>query len=243
MIIYKVTNKVNNKVYIGQTIQELDSRLYNHFYRAEKGNDNNKFYNAIRKYGKENFKAEVIDFASSQDELDEKEIIYISLYNSTENGYNTLLGGQDNSFSSDIMSELKGSKPFLVFDKYGNLIGEYINKKAYSRISGIAEAHIIGMIKNKEYSAKDLIIIDKEGYSEDLLKQRLSIAKLSFPFKAINKKTGQDMGIFENISECKKLLGIKGGHISEVLNGKRKSCEGYIFEIIEQNAYRANLDN
>ena len=174
MIIYKVTNKVNNKVYIGQTIQDLDSRLYNHFYRAEKGNDNNKFYNAIRKYGKENFKAEVIDFASSQDELDEKEIFYISLYNSTENGYNTLLGGQGNSFSSDIMSELKGSKPFLVFDKYGNLIGEYINKKAYSRISGIAEAHIIGMIKNKEYSAKNLIII------LSLSKKVLAKAKMAF---------------------------------------------------------------
>lgn len=50
------------------------------------------------------------------------------------------------------------------------------------------------------------------------------------------------MGIFENISECKKLLGIKGNHISEVLNGKRKSCEGYIFEFIEKNALKANLD-
>ena len=77
MIIYQVTNKVNGKNYIGQTIQKLSARKGGHKYEMKQGS-NTIFYNAIRKYGWDNFSWCVIDdTCQSQDELNEMEYHYI----------------------------------------------------------------------------------------------------------------------------------------------------------------------
>ena len=55
----------------------------------QKNKHDTKFYRAIRKYGKENFKIEAIDFADTQEELDQKEVYYIKLYDSVKSGYNS----------------------------------------------------------------------------------------------------------------------------------------------------------
>lgn len=88
MIIYKITCKINNKVYIGQTSESIMQRFRRHM-GYQKDEHDTKFYRAIRKYGTENFYIEEIDSANSQDELDEKEMYWISKYNSINNGYNT----------------------------------------------------------------------------------------------------------------------------------------------------------
>ena len=92
--VYKITNKVNNKIYIGITSKGLSARWKEHLYNAEHGCPF-KLHNAIRKYGKENFSIELIDFCNSWEELEEKEKQYISEYNtlSDEFGYNMTEGG------------------------------------------------------------------------------------------------------------------------------------------------------
>ena len=55
MIIYKITNNINNKVYIGQTTRDLKIRWYQHCYKTKAKNICNRIYNAIQKHGKENF--------------------------------------------------------------------------------------------------------------------------------------------------------------------------------------------
>ena len=65
MIIYKIVNCVNGKIYIGQTIQKLERRMYSHFNRHTK----TCISKAIQKYGKENFKYEIIDTAKTREEL------------------------------------------------------------------------------------------------------------------------------------------------------------------------------
>ena len=94
-IIYKVTNLINGKVYIGLTTRLLRERFASHLCvsLSNKKDIHCKFHNAIRKYGKENFKIEQIDSADSKEELDKKEIYWISYYNSIENGYNMKEGG------------------------------------------------------------------------------------------------------------------------------------------------------
>lgn len=90
--IYKITNLVNNKIYIGQTITGVDSRWKGHLYK-----DGCKFlHNAILKYGKENFKIEVIEYCE-ENKLDDREIYWISYYHSTDRniGYNILKGGNN----------------------------------------------------------------------------------------------------------------------------------------------------
>lgn len=95
MIIYKVTNKVNGKCYIGQTIRTLEQRKWQHIDCAKNGVKTH-FYNAIRKYGEDNFIFEVIDEASTLEELNELERYYIKKYDCINNGYNMVDGGDNN---------------------------------------------------------------------------------------------------------------------------------------------------
>lgn len=95
MYIYKITNKINNKIYIGQVYNKT---IYDRFKRHIKSacpSSNSKIGRAIYKYGAENFVIEEIDRASSLDELNKKEIYWISFYNSTKSdiGYNLTPGG------------------------------------------------------------------------------------------------------------------------------------------------------
>lgn len=105
--VYKITNKVNNKVYIGITSKGISARWKEHIYSAEHGCPF-KLHNAIRKYGKENFSIELIDFCNSWEELTEKEQYYISEYKSLQDeyGYNMTEGG-DGTFGRCHTEETK----------------------------------------------------------------------------------------------------------------------------------------
>jgi len=97
MIIYKVTNKVNNKVYIGQTIRSFNKRRQEHLYDALHNRDNVPFHNALMKYGFENFTWEILIECTTIEDLNAMEIKYISEYKSydSEFGYNLKLGGEN----------------------------------------------------------------------------------------------------------------------------------------------------
>lgn len=93
--IYKITNIINGKCYIGKTIQDVESR-----WRVHKSNIN-KFdyplYRAMRKYGIDNFVFEIIEDNITESLLSEREQYYINLYNSFgEDGYNATIGGEGN---------------------------------------------------------------------------------------------------------------------------------------------------
>lgn len=95
-IIYIITNSINNKVYIGQTIQTLNKRWEGHCRKAcSKNEANMRIKRAIFKYGKDNFSIKELEKCSIE-ELNEREIYYINLYNSYTNGYNSTRGGSVN---------------------------------------------------------------------------------------------------------------------------------------------------
>lgn len=90
-IIYKATNLINKKVYIGQTTRTLEQRRKEH---EKPSKHNYLFQRAIRKYGKEAFSWQVIDKADDEVALNEKEVAWIAHYRSyKENGYNMTIGG------------------------------------------------------------------------------------------------------------------------------------------------------
>lgn len=92
-IIYRITNKVNKKLYIGQTIRTLIGRMND--YKRGYGNDH--INNAIKKYGWESFDFEIIDTGTTIEELNNKEIYYIAKYKTTDKkfGYNIENGGNN----------------------------------------------------------------------------------------------------------------------------------------------------
>ena len=91
-IIYKVTNDINDLVYIGQTMYLLENRWEWHINKSNNIKDNCKFHNAFRELGYKHFKIEEIERVSTTI-LDEREIQWIKYYNSYFNGYNSTLGG------------------------------------------------------------------------------------------------------------------------------------------------------
>ena len=91
--VYKHTNTINNKCYIGITSQQPNKRWLNG-YGYSKAQP--KFYNAIQKYGWEKFTHEILFENLTLEEANNKEIELIAFYNSCEAGYNTSTGGNGN---------------------------------------------------------------------------------------------------------------------------------------------------
>lgn len=110
--IYKITNNINGKSYIGQSVN-IHKRFNAH--KSAAFNSNNRLYNAplycaIRKYGIENFKFEILE-ECDEAELNDKEIFYISKYQTHgKKGYNQDDGGNQvshyNKLSDDLVSEI-----------------------------------------------------------------------------------------------------------------------------------------
>jgi group I intron endonuclease len=91
--IYKIVNEVNNKVYIGCTVNSLEKRYYEHLYRCFKTDYKSKLYNSIKKYGEENFTIELIEECDIN-KIYETEKKYIEQYDSFKNGLNSTFGGE-----------------------------------------------------------------------------------------------------------------------------------------------------
>lgn len=107
--IYKITNQINNKIYIGKTIREPQTRWKEHIqYSHQPNRYNTPLYQALRKYGPDYFTFEIIeDNLTDINELNEKEKYYINLYHSAshELGYNIAIGGDGGRTSSKLTQQ------------------------------------------------------------------------------------------------------------------------------------------
>lgn len=107
MIIYLVTNKLNGKQYIGQTIQTIQARWSLH------GKPTSKcpyLKNAIQKYGKDNFSISILASCKTKKELDQTEEYFIALYNTlAPNGYNLTRGGNNKEITEKTRKKMRDS--------------------------------------------------------------------------------------------------------------------------------------
>ena len=108
MIVYKITNNINGKVYIGITTCSLEYRWSRHLTEGRNENNTKHLYKAMRKYGLDNFSIKQIDSTDDFEELGRLERYYIKKYNSQspEKGYNLTAGGESNQWDANPAAKL-----------------------------------------------------------------------------------------------------------------------------------------
>lgn len=212
-IIYKLTFP-NNKVYIGQTSDNFES--YINKYISLAFNKKHKSYNrplcrAIRKYGWDNVKKEIL-FTTSNEVVDELETQMIAEYNATDRrfGYNILkIGGSPRGYKRSEESKQKQSIKLSGKNNYWygkDFSGK--NNPHYGKHHSEETKEKIGKkskLKNFEYLYKKIKVYDKQ---ENFIK------------------------IFNSLSEASRKMKINCGHICEVCKGNRKSAGGYVFKYL-----------
>lgn len=208
--VYKITNKITNKVYIGITNQGSGARYRHHWYESRIG-EPSPIHRSMAKYGEENFTLEIIDFADTYDELKEKEKYWIKQYNSTDRniGYNLTEGG-DGTFGRKHSEETK----------------EKIRQKALGRKASEET-------KRKMSESKKGIVSEKK---RDHIQSMIEMGKK----KVIAKFTRTDeSGLlleitkeFNSMIECAEFFKISKDTVTKYCKSENhycKKCDAYIF--------------
>lgn len=173
--IYKITNKINNKIYIGETNRTIDIRWRQHKQRAKNINNKEYLYNAMRKYGIENFAIEEIEECPDEARF-ERETFYILKLNSMmPTGYNMTLSKEGASLKiKDDLEEL-WEKGYLIVEIAEKLNLNIKTIREYLYTIGITKEQTIerrnahaGMHSRKpvrQYSIEGEFICDYESLS------------------------------------------------------------------------------
>ena len=166
MYVYKITNLINNKVYIGITVKDIELR-YNEHLKCSKSYP---LYNAFNKYGRENFCITILEKCSTREEACSLEKYYIKKYNSTDHnfGYNQTTGGEDNCGSANPRATLTDEDVLAIRKTRFNtnqrcktvykLYKDKISFSAFEKIwEGITWKHLgveyLNVSENKEHKA------------------------------------------------------------------------------------------
>lgn len=191
--IYKITNLQNNKVYIGQTATSLDRRFRQHQTAAFTLCLKRPLYNAMRKYGLDSFKIELLEEVSSS-EASEREQFYIKLYESFAplgKGYNATRGGEGNILLDyDLISQLwRDGKSIAEISlitgatRYGvrgvlKVLPEY--NETESRIRGNNYQHGLRLKSVYQYSPEGTYIMTHESVAQAAEYLNISTKSLFF---------------------------------------------------------------
>lgn len=204
MIIYKITNNINGKIYIGQTINTLEWRIAGH-----KRTKNSLVGRAFIKHGFENFIAELIDKAETIEELNIKEYEWVKFYNcivplgynQCEGGGNTL--GYHHKEESKLSMSIKKKKMYL--GEQNPFYGKTHSDEKKAEWSQQRK----GRLLSEEWKRK----IGEGGRK-----------------KVINLDTGE---VFISIKAAAEKYNLKDTHITRVCKGKRKTTGGFRWQYSE----------
>jgi group I intron endonuclease len=211
-IIYTVTNKETKMVYVGLTTKSLEVRKKDHIKKSKKGKSY-AFQQAIATYGPEAFKWEKVDYATTIDELAQKEKEYILKYNSKEDGYNQSEGGeiQKSVHQYDVSTG-------MLVNKYSSLsdVGAKFNltKQDLSKVCLSVNKVSNGFVWS--YSSTFPIHINDN--------RRKVVQQLTLE--------GEFLTEYKSVSEASKLTGCNKTSIAKVCRGERQSCGGFSWKYI-----------
>lgn len=221
MIIYKITNVVNRKIYIGQTVTPLSIRKSGHKHETLKRNDKCAIHKAMRKYGFENFTFEIIDICTTREELNKSEIYWIKELDSRnqKKGYNLTKGGDAPPVMIGKDNPSYGvKKPWLVELNKARRIHPKRIKKTREEI-------------NKSISESQKIAWKEGKHSSELFKkfarERIGTINIATAKPIICNETGK---LYPSACNAAKSLGISQGNISAQIKGKLNQISGLTFK-------------
>ena len=255
--IYKITNKTNGKIYVGQSIN-IEERWKQHRWKAFNYNDgsyHSTIHAAMRKYGLDNFTYEVLEQCEIE-ELDAKERYWIGLLNCiTPNGYNILSGGQ--KYRKSLKSECGNAKVLVTKEKtclVCKKCGKEITKESASGMCNSCVQLKCDISKEElqntliQNNGNFALVSRIYGLSNNAIRKRCRHFGLPFhstdykapkvlkepyetPVRQIDINTNKVIQTFCSANEAARSLGkTKGNHITEVCKGKGKTAYGYAWE-------------
>ena len=212
--IYKITNNINGKIYIGKTMRSIKQRWKEHLANIKKEECKNRpLYRAINKYGVENFSIEEIEECSDII-LSDREKYWIEYYNSFKNGYNATKGGDGSPYIDRK----------LVIETYKQIQ----NCKKTAEILNIHIDSVYKILKSNNIERKSSQEISKECGGK--------------PVYMLDKKNLRILKVFASMKEAAKYIqeqtnnntDLRGmaSHIREVCQGKRKTAYGYSWKFL-----------
>lgn len=207
--IYKITNIINQKEYIGKTVKTVEERWKEHKYDYKKDRCKNRpLYSAINKYGIENFIIEQIEEVDIKD-LSNREIYWIEYYHTFSNGYNATLGGDDK----------------ILYDY--ELIAELIQNQY--KVSEICE--LVGCCSDIVYfvAKKNNLQTNRTNLFLQNKKQVQQFDKQGNYLQSFESYADAARWLTENHYVKNNSSGVRG-HISEVCKGKRKTAYQFIWK-------------
>lgn len=227
--IYKVTNRINGKMYIGQHRYDgvgLDPRYFGSGVLLKKAYD---------KYGIENFDMELVEECPEED-LNPLEQLYIEHYNTLKpNGYNLTEGGEGVSgfkLSPETIEKL--SIPINQYDDNGNLVKSYISATEAARQFGCDNSAINNALRNPNIKSNGF----RFRYASECSSKIEPYSKPKrYNQKKINQYSldGKYLNTFESASEVGRILNKKDiSLICACCRGKTKSAYGFIWRYYDE---------
>jgi group I intron endonuclease len=238
MIIYKTINLVNGKFYIGKDVKDDASYL----------GSGRILKQAIKKYGKHNFRKEILEVCFTLDELDKREKYWISYHNATKEGYNLTSGGTGGDtwtnnnlethwnigrtpwnkgktgiYSDETISKMSDSKKVF----FTNNPDKKINSGSFKD----GENHKLFGVKqsNKTVNKRVNKLISNGTYEKTKERMKSNSYAKQRPIKQFDLN-GNLINEYTSIAEASSGTGIPRHRIQFVLRKKQKQTGGYIFE-------------
>lgn len=205
--IYKITNNINGKIYIGKTSLTIEARWKQHQHdAASQTKIHRPLYSAIQKYGIESFSIEQIEEVQTDDIACERERYWIEYFGSFKNGYNATIGGDGRKYAD--------------YDLIYALFKEGKTNKEICKITGYSDKTIT-----------KALIQAGTTLEERQLRGRINSQSILM----LDSKTLEILNIFPSQREAERYLNKSGArrHINEVCQGKRKTAYGYKWKKID----------
>jgi len=211
-IIYKTTNLINGKIYIGQSVSNHQNYL----------GSGVALELAVKKYGKPNFSKEILeegDFCIEK--LNELEIHYIDIYNSTNKkiGYNICRGGGNNYQNHSNRKKEKPRPPMSEERKHAIATGI----KKYWSNSVTRERESLNRsirLKGRKVSEETRQKISKSNKGRKGSQEKIPTSLYTIK--------GEQLLNFESIVECASYLNVHDSNIVNCIKGKHSNCKGYV---------------